>query len=52
MIGLHACKTPVVIVKDVEQSLDDVQDNLEGMQAKTKGAVEATVPDSKSQQVS
>jgi len=42
MIGLHACKIPVVIVKDVEQSLDNVQDDLEGMQAKTKGAVEAT----------
>jgi len=42
MTGLHACKTLVVIIRDVEESLDDVQDDLEGMQAKTEGAVEAT----------
>jgi len=29
-------------MKDVEESLDDVQDNLEGMWAKTEGTVEAT----------
>jgi len=42
MTGLHACKTLVVVVKDVEKSLDDVQDDLEGMQKRTEGAVEAT----------
>ena len=34
MSGLHACKTLVVIMKDVEQSLNNVQDDLEGMQVK------------------
>jgi len=29
-------------MKDVEQSLDDVRDDLEGMRVKTEGAVEAT----------
>jgi len=42
MTGLHVCKTLVVIMKDVEESLDDVRDDLEGMRAKTEGAVEAT----------
>jgi len=42
MAGLHMCKILVVIIKDVEESLDDVRDNLEGMRAKTEGAVEAT----------
>jgi len=42
MMGLHACKTLVVIMKDVEQSLDDVRDDLEEMRMKTEGAVEAT----------
>jgi len=42
MTGLHMCKTLVVIVKDVEESLDDVRDDLEGMQVKTEGTVEAT----------
>jgi len=42
MTGLHACKTLVVIMKDVEESLDGVRDDLEGMRAKTEGAVEAT----------
>ena len=42
MTGLHACKTLVGIMKDVKQSLDDVRDDLEGMRAKTEGAVEAT----------
>ena len=42
MPGLHACKILVLIMKDVEQSLDDVQDDLEGMRVKTEGAVEAT----------
>jgi len=42
MMGLHACKTLVVIMKNVEESLDDVRDNLEGMQAKAESAVEAT----------
>jgi len=30
------------IMKDVELSLNNVRDNLERMQAKTEGAVEAT----------
>jgi len=42
MTGLHMCKTLVVIMKDVEKSLDDAQDDLEGMQVKTEVAVEAT----------
>ena len=42
MMGLHMCKILVVIMKDIEQSLDIVQDDLEGMQIKTEGAVEAT----------
>jgi len=50
MIGLHMCKTLVVIIKDVEQSLNDVWDNLEGMRAKTEGAVEATTLGSKPSQ--
>jgi len=29
-------------MKDVEKSLDDVRDDLEGMQGKTEDAVEAT----------
>jgi len=39
MMGLHICKTLMVIMKDVEGSLDDVRDDLEGMRAKTEGAV-------------
>jgi len=42
MMGLHVCKTLVMIVKDVEKSLDDVRDDLEGMRVKAEGAVEAT----------
>ena len=42
MTGLHACKTVVGIMKDVEESLDDVQDDLHVVRAKTEGAVEAT----------
>jgi len=42
MMGLHACKTLVLIMKDREESLDDVRDNFEGMRMKTEGAVEAT----------
>jgi len=40
--GLHACKTLVTIMKDVEESLDDVRDDLEGMRIRTEVAVEAT----------
>ena len=36
------CKSPVGIMKDVEESLDDVQDDFEGMRMKTEVAVEAT----------
>ena len=39
---LHACKQLVVIMKDVEKSLDDVRDDFEGMRMKTEVAVEAT----------
>ena len=39
---LHACKQLVVIMKDVEESLDDVRDDFEGMRIKTEVAVEAT----------
>ena len=42
MMGLYMCKTLVVIIEDVEKSLDDVRDDLEGMRAKTEGTVEAT----------
>jgi len=42
MTGLHACKTLVGIMKDVEESLNDVQDDLHKVRAKTEGAVEAT----------
>jgi len=42
MTGLHACKTLVGIMKDVEESLDDVRDDLHGVRAKTEGVVEAT----------
>jgi len=42
MTGLHACKTLVGMMKDVEESLDGVQDDLHGVWAKTEGAVEAT----------
>jgi len=40
--GLHTCKTLVGIIKDVEESLDDVRDDLHEVRAKTEGAVEAT----------
>ena len=39
---LHACKQLVVIMKDVEESLDDVRDDFEGMRIRTEVAVEAT----------
>ena len=39
---LHAFRQLVTIVKDVEESLNDVRDDLEGMQVKTEVAVEAT----------
>ena len=39
---LHACKQLIVIMKDVEESLDDVRDDFEGMRVKTEVAVEAT----------
>jgi len=42
MTGLHACKTLVGIMKDVEESLDDARDDLHEVRAKTEGAVEAT----------
>jgi len=50
-MGLHVCKTLVVIMKDVEESLDDVRDDIEGMRAKTEGAVEATTLGIKPSQV-
>ena len=39
---LHACRQLAVIMKDVEESLDDAQDDFEGMRMKTEVAVEAT----------
>ena len=39
---LHACRQLVVIMKDVEESLDDAQDDFGGMRIKTEVAVEAT----------
>ena len=39
---LHACSQLTVIMEDVEESLDDAQDNFEGMQMETEIAVEAT----------
>ena len=39
---LHTCKQLVVIMKDVEESLDDVRDDFEGMRIRTEVAVEAT----------
>ena len=39
---LHACKQLAVIMKDVEESLDDVRDDFEGMRMKTEVTVEAT----------
>ena len=39
---LHMCKQLVMIMRDVEKSLNNVQDNFEGMQIKTEVAVEAT----------
>ena len=39
---LHACRQLVVIMKDVEKSLDDAQDDFEGMRIGTEVAVEAT----------
>ena len=39
---LHTCKQLAVIMKDVEESLDDVRDDFEGMRMKTEVAVEAT----------
>jgi len=42
MSSLHACKTLVGIMEDVEGSLDGVRDDLHEVRAKTEGAVEAT----------
>ena len=39
---LHACKQLAVIMKDVEESLDDVRDDFEGMRIETEITVEAT----------
>ena len=39
---LHVCRQLVVIMKDVEESLDDAQDDFEGMRMGTEVAVEAT----------
>ena len=39
---LHACKQLVMIMKDVEGSLDDVRDDFEGMRMETEVTVEAT----------
>ena len=39
---LHVCRQLAVIMKDVEESLDDVRDDFEGMRTRTEVAVEAT----------
>ena len=39
---LHACRQLAVIMKDVEESLEDAQDDFEGMRMRTEVAVEAT----------
>ena len=39
---LHACRQLAVIMKDVEESLDNVRDNFERMRTRTEVAVEAT----------
>ena len=39
---LHMCRQLAMIMKDVEESLDDVRDDFEGMRMKTEVAVEAT----------
>ena len=39
---LHACRQLAVIMKDVEESLDNAQDDFEGMWTRTEVAVEAT----------
>ena len=39
---LHVCKQLAVIMKDIEESLDDVRDDFEGMRMKNEVAVEAT----------
>ena len=39
---LHACKQLAVIMKDVEESLNDVWDDFEEMRIKTEVAVEDT----------
>ena len=39
---LHMCKQLVAIMKDIEESLDDVRDDFEGMRMRTEVAVEAT----------
>ena len=39
---LHMCRQLAVIMKDVEESLNDVWDDFEGMRTRTEIAVEAT----------
>ena len=39
---LHSCRQLAVIMKDVEESLDDIRDDFEGMRTRTEIAVEAT----------
>ena len=39
---LHACSQLAVIMKDVEESLDNVRDDFEGMRMRIEVAVEAT----------
>ena len=39
---LHACRQLAVIIKDVEESLNDVRDDFEGMRMRTEVTVEAT----------
>ena len=39
---LHACSQLVMIMKDVEESLDNARDDFEGMRTKIEVTVEAT----------
>ena len=39
---LHMCRQLVMIMEDIEESLDDVRDDFEGMRMETEVTVEAT----------
>ena len=39
---LHVCRQLAMIIEDVEESLDDAQNDFEGMRTRTEIAMEAT----------